>query len=97
MICRRKGNKVLVLSSKEGITQGNSFSMTIYGVDHLFLVEMLREESPKILQPWYADNNPMQGKARHMLVYFQMLMDLGCVWVEPSSIQVLIHHLPFRG
>jgi hypothetical protein len=43
------------LFSKEGVTQGDPLSMFGYGIGILPLICRLKEESPEVKQPWYAD------------------------------------------
>ena len=62
LLCRRPGQEALILLSREGVTQGDPLSMALYGVALLPLAELLREKCPDVMQPWYADDEGMQGK-----------------------------------
>ena len=64
LLCRRPGEEALRLLSKEGVTQGDPLTMALYGVALLSLAELLREDFPLVMQPWYADNVAMMGTAR---------------------------------
>ena len=77
LVCQRRGQEALILLSKEGVTQGNPLAMALYGVALLPLAEMLRNEFPHVLQPWYADNAAMVGKARLVAACLKRLMVLG--------------------
>jgi hypothetical protein len=58
------GKEALVIHSKEGITQGDCFAMSLYGVALLPLATRMREVVPHALQPWYADDAGAAGEAR---------------------------------
>ena len=61
LVCRRPGREALIILSKEGVTQGTPLSMALYGIVLLPLAEILQEEFPSVMQPWYADNDAMNG------------------------------------
>ena len=63
LILRGKdGNSTELLSSKEGVTQGDPFSMVLYGLDILPLCEILNKYQKELLQIWYADDAKAAGK-----------------------------------
>ena len=45
---------------REGVTQGDPISMVIYGLVLLPLAEAMREEDPRVLKPWYAEDVAMR-------------------------------------
>ncbi len=53
-----------MIHSKEGITQGDCFAMSLYGVALLPLATKMREQFPTALQPWFADDLGAAGEAR---------------------------------
>jgi hypothetical protein len=57
------GESLIVIHSKEGITQGNCFAMSLYGVVLMPLASKMREAIPEALQPWYCDDAGAAGKA----------------------------------
>lgn len=59
--------------SKEGVTQGCPLGMLLYGVSLLGLGEELRKLTLGVLQPWYADDFSMFGKASKVAQVFQVL------------------------
>ena len=77
LICRRPGQEALILLSKEGVTQGDPLAMALYGIALLPLAELLRKACPEVLQPWYADDAAMQGRAQAVAKCFQLLIKLG--------------------
>ncbi|KAL7526623.1 hypothetical protein ACHAXR_001569, partial [Thalassiosira sp. AJA248-18] len=77
LVCRRPGKDALILQSREGVTQGDPLSMALYGIALLPLAEMLREASPNVLQPWYADDAAMQGTAGEVAATFETLIKVG--------------------
>ena len=50
-----------MILSQEGVIQGDPLVMALYCVAVVPLAEILREEFPMVLQPWYADNAAMMG------------------------------------
>jgi hypothetical protein len=77
LLCRRPGQDALILLSKEGVTQGDPLSMALYGIALLPLAEKLRAKSPAVMQPWYADDAAMQGKATEVATTMVELIRLG--------------------
>ena len=63
--------------SREGVTQGDPLAMALYGVALLPLAEHLRAEHPDVLQPWYADDNAMQGIPAKVAPCFKELEHVG--------------------
>jgi hypothetical protein len=57
------GESLIVIHSKEGITQGDCFAMSLNGVALMPLVSKMHEAIPKALQPWYCDDAGAAGKA----------------------------------
>jgi len=60
----RPGQLAIELHSKEGITQGDCFAMSLYGVALLPLATKMRDEFPTALQPWFADDSGSAGEAK---------------------------------
>ena len=58
------GKPAMVIHSKEGITQGDCFAMSLYGTALMPLAERMRDVIPHALQPWYADDAAVAGEAR---------------------------------
>ena len=52
-------------------------AMALYDIALLPLAEILQEEYGEVLQPWYADDAAMQGRAGAVTVVFKLLMKLG--------------------
>ena len=77
LICRRPGDTALIILSKEGVTQGDPLAMALYGIALLPLAERLRKDFPSVMQPWYADDAAMMGKANAVGGCFQLLMKIG--------------------
>ena len=50
---RCAGLTALIILSMEGVTQDGPLAMALYGVALLQLIENLRQEHPRVLQPWY--------------------------------------------
>ena len=49
------------LHSKEGVTQGDPLAMIAYGIGVLPLIRELRNDHPRVTQPWYADDTGAGG------------------------------------
>ena len=77
LVCRRPGLEALILLSKEGVTQGDPLAMALYGVALLPLAELLRVNSPEVMQPWYADDAAMMGLAKEAAACFEKLVAVG--------------------
>jgi hypothetical protein len=56
------GDPPIVIQSREGITQGDCFAMSLYGVVLMPLASRMRETIPEALQPWYCDDAGVAGK-----------------------------------
>jgi hypothetical protein len=57
------GTLPIVIHSQEGITQGDSLAMSLYGVALMPLASRMRETIPEALQPWYCNDAGAAGKA----------------------------------
>ena len=57
------GKEALVIHSKEGITQGDCFAISFYGVTLLPLATRMLEVIPHALQPWCPDDAGAAGDA----------------------------------
>ena len=61
LVVRREGQPCHMVQSREGVTQGASLSMVLYGLSLTPLAKRLRTACPDVLQPWYADDMAMAG------------------------------------
>ncbi len=61
----RPGKPPIMILSREGIAQGSSLSMNLYGVTLLPLLKRMHEAVPDALAPAYADDTATAGKAVH--------------------------------
>ncbi len=57
------GDPPLVIQSREGITQDDCFTMSLYGVALMPLASRMRKSIPEAWQPWYCDDAGAAGKA----------------------------------
>ena len=48
--------KSVIISSQEGVTQGDLLSMICYGIGILPQIRMLKSEFPAAIQHWFADD-----------------------------------------
>eukprot|EP00804_Cyclotella_cryptica_P017895 CCRYP_001275-RA/>CCRYP_001275-RA protein AED:0.09 eAED:0.08 QI:0/-1/0/1/-1/1/1/0/754 len=71
------GTEPQFLFSKEGVTQGCPLGMILYGVSLLSLAEDLRKFQPGLLQPWYADDFSIYGRASQVASLFNRLCAKG--------------------
>ena len=51
--------------------------MLLYGLALTPLAADLRTAFPRLVQPWYADNNAAMGEAEDLCGYLHMLQKLG--------------------
>ena len=77
LVLRTPAEKAVILLSREGVTQGDPLSMVLYGVALLPLAKALRARDRLVVQPWYADDAAMWGKARRNARVLRALVDLG--------------------
>ena len=77
LVLRRPGDEALIILSKEGVTQGCPLAMILYGVALLPLSEVLRRKVPEAVQPWYADDAAMAGRASEVRELMTLLTRLG--------------------
>ncbi|KAL7523105.1 hypothetical protein ACHAXR_000027, partial [Thalassiosira sp. AJA248-18] len=66
------GGPPIIITSQEGVAQGDVFGSFLYGVGLMPLVEQMREEIPAVLQTWFADD--MAGTAAHNAKCLDVLM-----------------------
>ena len=71
LLVRREGDQpCATILSQEGVTQGDSLSMVLYGLVMVPLAQDLQEYEPTVVQPWYADAmamvRPISGISRVM-------------------------------
>ena len=71
------GKPAIVIHSKEGVTQGDCFAMSLYGTAILPLATQMREAVPAALQPWYADDSGSAGEARTNAACLDFLVQHG--------------------
>ena len=81
LILRRKNGSSYTLQSREGCTQGDPLSMVIYGLTPVPLSKFLREQTPTVIQPFYADDLSFSGDASDIA----------------QAMRLLQHHGPSRG
>ena len=63
--------------SREGVTQGDTLSMVLYGITLVPLAEELRAAEPGLLSPFYADDADFDGSARRSAQLLKLLMKRG--------------------
>jgi hypothetical protein len=63
LVIRGKGGTVVLIFSKEGVTQGDPLSMFGYGIGILPLICKLTLEFPAVKQPWYYADDAGAGAA----------------------------------
>ena len=73
----RDGSAPGLLHSKEGVTQGDPFSMALYGILLLPLSKLLKEKEKDLLQVWYADDAKATGNFDKITNYFKILCEEG--------------------
>jgi hypothetical protein len=61
-VIRGKGGTVVLIFSKEGVTQGDPLSIFGYGIGILSLIRRLKIEIPAVKQPWYANDAGAGGQ-----------------------------------
>lgn len=74
---RGAGKQCVKLHSREGITQGDSLSMLLYGLTLVPLAKIIREATDQVIQPWYAGDMAMAGPASKIKIAMNLLMKYG--------------------
>ena len=59
---RGEDGNITILHSTEGVTQGDSLAMVVYGVGMLPLNPLLQRQTYELMQLWYADDAAAGGK-----------------------------------
>ena len=59
------------------VVQGILLAMALYGVALLPLIEQLRREHPRVIQPWYTDDGAIPGTGRDVAACFHELFRVG--------------------
>ncbi len=73
----RRGKPPFLILSWEGIAQGCSLSMNLYGVTLLPLLKRMQAAVPDALAPTYTDDTAAAGKAVHNAVCLSFLLHHG--------------------
>jgi hypothetical protein len=76
-IHNQPGKPPITILSREGIAQGCSFSMNLYGVAHLPLLKRMHEAVPDALALAYMDDTAAAGKAVHNVACLSYLLRHG--------------------
>ena len=71
------GDAPVILLNREVVTQGDPFSIVLYGIILVPLEDELRDVYPSILSPFYANNAVFDGLARWSAAHLCLLMDWG--------------------
>ena len=86
-------SSLLVLLSKEGVTQGDPLAMVVYGVGVLPLTRKLKCPD-KWKQNWYADDSGCLAKLQHLKEWLNILMNDGPkfgYYPEPDKSYLIVH------
>ena len=71
------GEPPVTILRREGVTQGDPFSMVLYGITLAPLAEELRTADPGLLSPFYADDAVFDGSAPRSAQLLKLLMKRG--------------------
>ena len=64
LLLRHPGEPPVTIIILEGVTQGDTLSMVLYGITLVSLAEELRAVYPGLLPPFYADDAAFDGSVR---------------------------------
>ena len=71
----RAGNETgHFLLRKEGVTQGDTLAIIIYGIGILPLIQYLQTAQPRVTQPWYTDDSRAGGNFSGVMRHVDGLM-----------------------
>jgi len=68
----KDSKQLIVILSKEGIAQGDSLGMKVYGIGILPLTRNL-----KYTQNWFADDSACIGELQSLLIWIDLLLEEG--------------------
>ncbi|KAL7531966.1 hypothetical protein ACHAXR_006015, partial [Thalassiosira sp. AJA248-18] len=71
------GEPPIIITSQEGVAQGDVFGGFLYGIGLMPLAEQMREKIPTVLQTWFADDMAGAGSAAHNAECLDFLMKNG--------------------
>ena len=71
------GESAVFILSKEGVAQGDPFTMALYGIMLLPLIANLKRMFPRVLQPWFADDGAMDREGSEVAACFVELNQMG--------------------
>ena len=63
------------LNIKEGVNQGDTLAMIVYGIGVLPLIRKLRGAHPWVTQPWYNDDTGAGGKFPNIMEHLRDLQE----------------------
>ena len=72
----KDSKQLIFILSKEGITQGDSLGMKVYGVGILPLTRKLKN-TVKYTQNWFADDSACIGELQSLLIWIELLLEEG--------------------
>ena len=111
LVLRGEDGAIIILYSKEGVTQGDPLAMIVYGVGMLPLTRYLKMKIRELLHLWYADDAAAGGKFDYIMNYYNLLCAEGpgrgyfpeptksILVVKPQSVEratALFQHLGFK-
>ena len=73
LVLRDGNGTASFLHSKEGMTQGYTLAMILYGIGILLLIKKLKREIPDVTQPWYSDKSGALVTFSRIETYFNSL------------------------
>ena len=77
LLLRQPGESPVKIMIREGVNQGDSLSMVLYGITLVPLEEELIAADPGLLSPFYADNVAFDGSLRQNAQLLKLLMKRG--------------------
>ena len=77
LLPRQPGELPVIILSREGVTQGDPFSMVLYGITLVPLTEELQAADPGLLSQFYADYAAFNGSARRSAKLLKLLINRG--------------------
>ena len=93
LVLQNRNGAASFLHSKEGVMQGDSLAMIVYGIGILPLIKNIKMEIPDVTQPWYAGNSGALGTFSRLETYYDSLTRQGPEWgyyPEPSKSVLIV-------
>ena len=75
ILLRQTVDATVILLIREGVPQGDSLLMVLYGITLVPLSEELRDADPTLMSPFFANDASFDGSVKQSAAQLRRLMD----------------------